>query len=93
MPYNKTNWKNGETPLNADNMNHIEDGIFSSSEAIDGLTAIIPNGLAVQNSKLGFTKDNVWLPSQSAISLEGFQYDEGTKTLKTVSNVVVTFED
>lgn len=79
MAYNKTNWKNGETPLNADNMNHIEEGIFSATEAIDGLTAIIPNGLAVQNNMLGFTKDNTWLTNQNAINLEGFQYDEGLK--------------
>lgn len=37
MAYTKTTWKNGETPLNADNMNHIEEGIFSATEAIDGL--------------------------------------------------------
>lgn len=93
MTYEKVLWVNEQTRLNATNLNHIEEGISSASEAIDSLTSIIPNGLAVQNRKLGFTKDNVWLPNQSAISLEGFQYDEGTKTLKTVSNAVVTFED
>ena len=93
MAYNKTNWKNGETPLNADNMNHLEDGIFSATEAINGLTAIIPNNIGVQNNKLCLLHDAELLPNQSAINLEGFQYDEGTNTLKTVSNAVVTFED
>lgn len=34
MGYVKTIWQNGKTPLNADNMNHIEDGIEAAS-AID----------------------------------------------------------
>lgn len=30
MSYTKTNWVNGSTPVNANNMNHIEDGIFNA---------------------------------------------------------------
>lgn len=30
MSYTKTNWVNGETPVNADNMNKIEDGIANA---------------------------------------------------------------
>lgn len=36
MAYNKTTWVNDETPLNADNMNNIEDGI--SQNELDILT-------------------------------------------------------
>ena len=30
MAYTKTNWVNDQTELNAENMNHIEDGIYNS---------------------------------------------------------------
>ena len=34
MSYVKTEWINDQTPLNADNMNHIEEGIYELSENI-----------------------------------------------------------
>ena len=40
MAYTRTEWVSGETPLSADNMNNIEDGIEEVRE--DAL--IIPNG-------------------------------------------------
>lgn len=35
LNYQKTNWVNNETKLNADNMNHIEDGIKNASDEVD----------------------------------------------------------
>ena len=32
MAYTKTNWINGQTPINATNLNHIEDGIEAALE-------------------------------------------------------------
>jgi len=41
MPYSKTTWVNNVTPLNATNMNHIEDGIGEAmQEAADNTTNI-----------------------------------------------------
>ena len=37
MEYTKTNWVNGETALNADNMNNIEDGIERAKNEINTL--------------------------------------------------------
>lgn len=37
LNYQKTNWVNNETKLNADNMNNIEDGIKNASDKIDNL--------------------------------------------------------
>lgn len=37
ISYTKTNWVNNVTKLNADNMNHIEDGIKNASDAINAL--------------------------------------------------------
>lgn len=36
MSYTKTNWINDTTPLNAENMNHIENGIYNNDVAIQG---------------------------------------------------------
>lgn len=53
MAYEKTNWVNDETPLNAENMNKIENGIeqnANDAEAIrDNTTQIVPTsgGLAI----------------------------------------------
>lgn len=35
MPYKRITWKNGETKLNATNMNNIEDGIYNAQETAD----------------------------------------------------------
>ena len=37
LNYQKTNWVNNETKLNADNMNKIEDGIKNSSDGINAI--------------------------------------------------------
>ena len=34
MAYNRTTWVNGETPLSADNMNNIENGIEENAAAV-----------------------------------------------------------
>lgn len=41
MAYTKTNWVNGTTPINATNLNHIEDGI----EAVDTTTTMLTYNL------------------------------------------------
>lgn len=33
--YNKVGWKNGETPLSAENLNTMDDGIFNLASAIN----------------------------------------------------------
>ena len=36
MAYTKTNWQNGATPaINADNLNHMEQGIYDAHERLD----------------------------------------------------------
>ena len=42
MAYTKTTWKNGETPLNADNLNNLEDGVASNDSRITTLEGTIP---------------------------------------------------
>lgn len=37
MAYEKTEWQNGVTPLSADNMNHIEEGIYQLNQSLTAL--------------------------------------------------------
>ena len=37
MSYERTNWVNGETPINADNLNNMEEGILNAHENFDGI--------------------------------------------------------
>lgn len=48
MAYEKTEWQNGVTPLSADNMNHIEEGIYQLNQSLTTKTGTIqfPSGNA-----------------------------------------------
>ena len=59
-----------------------EAGIASSEE--------MPTDVAVKDGKLGLKHDSVWLANQNALNLEGFEYDDATKTLKTNGGTSVT---
>ena len=52
---------------------------------IDGLYNITPTDVGVKDNKLGLLHDTTWLSNQNAINLDGFTYDEATKTLKVNS--------
>lgn len=72
-----------ETKENA-NAIHVK---FRQSDAkinnrIDGLYNITPTDVGVKDNKLGLLHDTTWLTNQDAINLDGFTYDEATKTLK-----------
>ena len=49
---------------------------------IDGLYNITPTDVGVKDNKLGLLHDATWLTNQDSINLEGFTYDDSTKTLK-----------
>lgn len=55
IEYNKTTWLNDNTPLNADNMNHIEDGIEAATNAINDSVTNITAGLYMKVEKNGQT--------------------------------------
>lgn len=55
IEYNKTTWVNDNTPLNADNMNHIEDGIEAAINAINDSVTNITAGLYMKVEKNGQT--------------------------------------
>ena len=55
IEYNKTTWSNDNTPLNADNMNHIEDGIEAATNAINNSVTNITAGLYMTVEKNGQT--------------------------------------
>ena len=45
--YIKTNWVNNVTKLNADNMNHIEDGIEAATVEINTLNGDLANKASI----------------------------------------------
>lgn len=55
IEYSKTTWVNDNTPLNADNMNHIEDGIEAATNAINDSVTNITAGLYMKVEKNGQT--------------------------------------
>ena len=55
IEYNKTTWVNDNTPLNADNMNHIEDGIEAVANAVNDSVTNITAGLYMTVEKNGQT--------------------------------------
>lgn len=42
----------------------------------------LPTDVGIKDNKLGLLHDTKWLTNQDAINLDGFTYDETTKTLK-----------
>lgn len=49
MSYNKLVWVNKQTPVNADNMNHIEDGIANVTELVENITEITDDDIDALN--------------------------------------------
>lgn len=65
MAYTKITWQNEITPLNAENMNRIEEGIEDAHTAIDGMTATIrdmfyPVGSYYETSDSSFNPNTAW---------------------------------
>ena len=60
MAYTKTNWVNGSTPINATNLNKIENGISANDSAISAmLNKIYPvNSIIIRDSSTDMSK---WL--------------------------------
>ena len=53
MAYEKTVWEPGVTPLSADNMNHIEDGILEVEEGIKNKFKTVTLTAALESLKAG----------------------------------------
>ena len=99
IEYSKTTWVNDNTPLNADNMNHIEDGIEAATNAINDSVTNITAGLYMTVEKNGQTY--LVKVNDTALELDYYKMDksqttstipywDGTKagTLKVDSNNV-----
>lgn len=88
MAYSKTNWKNGETPLNADNMNHIEEGVASNDSRISILEKTTPesgkDGLSLLTGH-GVPADSAGAEGDSYIDLDSWNYYTKSATAWAVS--------
>ena len=82
MAYQKTNWVNGYTPLNASNMNKIEEGIFNNDTFLSSLDIRVED---LENSigQGGIASVNI---SGNGNALNNASYDPSTKILNFEKN-------
>lgn len=76
MAYVKTTWVNGETPINADNLNNIEGGIKDNETAINDITGTIL--WTNENPEISLTGTNITLSSSDYDVLEIYYYNWST---------------
>lgn len=67
IEYNKTNWVNNETKLNADNMNHIEDGIKDASDELNTKASVD----YVNKTHYGYSGNDLLIINQNG-NVEGY---------------------
>lgn len=60
----------------------INQDLQNTKTTLGNLNKVTPTDIGVKNNKLGLLHDTTWLTNQDAINLDGFTYDEATKTLK-----------
>lgn len=65
MAYKRTNWQNGVTPLSAQNMNNIEDGIQENQAAIN-----------LTNNNVANIKKEVQTISDEAVKIVNIEEDD-----------------
>ena len=65
MAYKPIGWVDGETPLNAENLNHMDEGIKSSVRSINGITPDENGNVVVEG---GVTQDWVLEQINAAIN-------------------------
>ncbi len=82
MAYTKTNWVNGYTPLNASNMNKIEEGIFNNDTFLSSLDIRV-NTLEGSIGQGGISSVVV---SGNGNALNNASYDPSTKILNFEKN-------
>jgi hypothetical protein len=75
MAYTKTNWTPGETPLSADNLNNIENGIESVESRLNSTIVLqrVNFGKTTVNANAGYTHDGKLTKSgYSAAGIVGY---------------------
>ena len=61
MAYEKRTWVSGTTPLSAENMNHMEEGIAAANEGVDKLNTDNTKIKRIYNVKTGNTETENYL--------------------------------
>lgn len=94
MAYNKTNWVNDSTALSAENLNHIEQGIYEAHLLI---AAIYPVGCYFETTDVFFNPNNAFggtweLEQEGLVHVSGstgfgVQYPVSTETTKDGGDV------
>lgn len=91
MAYTRTNWVSGETPLSAENMNNIEDGIEEAKEAVNDLNS---KGYADWTSYLSSTEKEDYANCIGMYKNDVVTVSIRTKTRVHVENdIIMTIPD
>ena len=96
MSYEKQTWVNGVTPLDAEHLNHMEQGISQLSEEIanlqtSGLTTAQVKALDGMFKVCAFTKDNVSAEYTAFKTAFGIA-DSGGETEVTLTSISATYD-
>ena len=84
MAYEKTVWENGQTPLNASNMNKIEQGIYDNSVNLG--TKLYKHVIILQNYPADANYSGFTVNSDGTITVDGFPtITSGNKILTIVT--------
>lgn len=70
IEYNKTNWVNNETKLNATNMNHIEDGIKNASDELNTKASVD----YVNKTHYGYSGDDLLIIPEGTTTIANNAY-------------------
>lgn len=68
--------------LISNNLSSVNKDLQATKGTVNNLNKVTPTDVGVKDNKLGLLHDTTWLTNQDAINLDGFTYDEATKTLK-----------
>ena len=95
MSYKKTEWVDRVTPVNAENMNHIEDGIYENSDLI----SLLSEEIDTLNSENDINKDNIETLNTKVSTIEtnieslNTNVQNNTSQIETLNSKVATNEN
>ena len=76
MAYTKTNWVNNTTPLNATNMNKIEEGIAANDAALNTKASVD----YVNKTHYGYSGDDLLIIPEGTTTIANNAYENATYT-------------
>ena len=86
IEYNKTNWVNNVTKLNADNMNHIENGIETLAVALNTKASVD----YVDKTHYGYSGDDLLIIPEGTTTINDYAYKKTNYKCVVIPNSVTS---